>query len=58
MTEPLALALALALALTRNQAGTSQQQVQDHDLGHTIYRGTTTPPHHMWPTPMLQTTLL
>jgi hypothetical protein len=47
VTEP----SALASALSRNQASTSQQQVQDHTPSHTIYRGSVTPPHIMQPTP-------
>jgi hypothetical protein len=54
VTEP----SALASALNRNQAGTSQYQVQDHASGHTIYRGTVTPPHHTRPTPVLLVVLL
>jgi hypothetical protein len=54
MTEP----STLALALNRNQAGTSQQQVQDHTSDHTVYRGTARPPNSTQPTLVLQTALL
>jgi hypothetical protein len=45
---------ALASALNRNQAGTSQQQVQDHTSSHIVYIGMVTPPHSMRPSPVLQ----
>jgi hypothetical protein len=48
----------LTSALNRNQADISQQQVQDHAPDHTIYRGTTTLPHRMWPTRVLHVALL
>jgi hypothetical protein len=51
VTEP----SALASALSRNQASTSQQQVQSHTADHIVYKTMMTFPHSAWPTPVLRT---
>jgi hypothetical protein len=52
---------ALASALNENRGSPpskSQQQVQCHAPGHTVYKGSATPPHRTRPTPVLMAALL